>query len=218
VFRFHAADGTVLDGAVLGTGHVGVVLANEYPADLCSWLPYGLTLASRGFRVLLFDFRGYGLSGSPRRRSSRGNVAADVVGAVAELHRRGARDVFLIGASLGGTAVLVAAPRLQPAAAGVVSLSGESDLSGFLSSRSRLNARAAMPRLRSPLLVMVTRRDRFVSVAEAKAMVAAAGARAKRLVIFPGSWHGWDLVYSAPFRQRASRLLLSFLRAHSSAR
>src|SRR4029077_1672776 len=34
-FWFKAADGAKLDGATLGTGPTGVVLATEYPSELC---------------------------------------------------------------------------------------------------------------------------------------------------------------------------------------
>src|SRR2546428_10529610 len=63
---FRAADGTVLDGAAVGTGRSGVVLAHEYPADLCGWWPFATHLARHGFRVLAFDFRCFGLSTCPR--------------------------------------------------------------------------------------------------------------------------------------------------------
>jgi hypothetical protein len=34
---FRASDGVLLDGATLGSGPTGVVLAHEYPNDLCGW-------------------------------------------------------------------------------------------------------------------------------------------------------------------------------------
>ena len=62
---FHASDGILLDGASLGHGKTGVVLAHESPADLCGWVPYARVLSRAAFRVLLFDHRGSGLSQSP---------------------------------------------------------------------------------------------------------------------------------------------------------
>ena len=35
--RFEAADGTALDGVLVGRGAAGVVLVHEYPADLCGF-------------------------------------------------------------------------------------------------------------------------------------------------------------------------------------
>src|ERR1051325_11320678 len=124
-FWFRAADGALLDGIVLGGGPAGVVLAHQYPADLCGWWPYALVLARDGFRVLLFDFRCFGLSPCPTEGG--GDLSADGAGAAAELRRRGATTVALVGASLGGTTSLMAATKMTPQPDAVVSLSGEPD-------------------------------------------------------------------------------------------
>ena len=68
-FWFHAKDGALLDGAVLGQGRVGVLLTNDSENDLCSWLSYALQLSRQGYLVLLFDIRGSGLSPIPRSQS-----------------------------------------------------------------------------------------------------------------------------------------------------
>ena len=78
---------------------------------LCEWLPTARSYARLGYRVLVFDFH------------DQDRVDDDVVAAVAELRRRGVARVVLVGSSMGGTAVLVAAARIRPAVAGVVSLS-----------------------------------------------------------------------------------------------
>jgi pimeloyl-ACP methyl ester carboxylesterase len=59
---FRATDGVLLDGATLGTGKTGVVLAHESPADLCGWAGYAGVLSRAGVRVLFFDHRHFGLS------------------------------------------------------------------------------------------------------------------------------------------------------------
>ena len=205
IFRFKAADGTSLDGALLGNGSVGVVLATEYPADLCGWLEYGLVLQHEGFSVLLFDFRGFGLSA----RGARNDYAGDVVGAARELRRRGAHAVALVGASLGGAAVMVAGARMSGITA-VVSLSGETDLPG-----TGLHALRAVPRLRAPLLIMNSRLDNYSNAADGRKLYRAAGSKVKRLALYPGGYHGWDLVDVAPFKAKASATLIGFLRAHA---
>ena len=73
--------------AVLGTGPVGVVLSNQSDQNLCGWLPFAETLASRGFRVLVYD---YGtaptrLQAAPRRTALLGRYGSSVDGA-AKLH------------------------------------------------------------------------------------------------------------------------------------
>jgi hypothetical protein len=42
--------------AVLGTGRLGVVLSNQSDQNLCGWLPFAKTLATRGFRALVYDY------------------------------------------------------------------------------------------------------------------------------------------------------------------
>jgi dipeptidyl aminopeptidase/acylaminoacyl peptidase len=129
-FWFQAADHVRLHAVMLGSGRAGVVLAHQYPADLCGWAPYGRILARSGFRVLLFDFRGFGASQRPSARLI-GHVERDMIAAAAVLRQRGAKTVSLVGSSFGAAAVLVAAPAIRPAPAAVVSLSAETDL-GFL--------------------------------------------------------------------------------------
>ena len=207
---FRTADHVRLHGIILGGGRAGVLLAHQYPADLCGWAPYGRTLARSGFRVLFFDFRGFGASQRPPPRLI-GRVDRDVIAAAALLRERGAKTVSLVGASFGAAAVLVAAPAIHPPPSAVVSLSAETDLE-FLGPNYSLHPLRAAPRLRSPLLLMVARGDHFVSVGDSRALLRAARANPKRLVVF-GSGHGLRLL-EPPNRARASRLLLAFLRAH----
>ena len=174
-------------------------------------VPYARTLARSGFRVLLFDFRGFGASQRPSPRLI-GRVDRDVIAAAALLRQRGAKTVSLVGASFGAAAVLVAAPAIRPAPAAVVSLSAETDL-GFLGPNYSLKPLQAVPRLRSPLLLMVARGDHFVSVGDARALLRAARGKPKQLVVF-GAGHGLELL-RPPNGPRATRLLLAFLHAQA---
>jgi alpha-beta hydrolase superfamily lysophospholipase len=209
---FRASDGTLLDGAAIGDGDVAVVLAHEYPSDLCAWLPYAKTLASQGFRALVFDLRGGGFSQSAERPVDSGRYDWDVEAAAAEARHLGAKKVFLVGASAGGAAVLVAAAAVSPEPAGVISLSGETNLS------TNLDAMRAAPNLRAPLLLLVARRDRYVAVEDYRKLETAAASKDKRLAVYSGDWHGWDLLYKAPFKSRVNALVLGFLKKHSGDR
>src|SRR5262249_15548358 len=119
VLRFANSEGTRLVGYELGRGPRGVVLAHMYGGDACQWSDYAPALAKSGYHVLAFDFHGYGLSPAGPREHD-----IDVRAAAAELRALGAKRVVLIGASMGGTAVLSAASGLTPPPAAVVSLSG----------------------------------------------------------------------------------------------
>jgi pimeloyl-ACP methyl ester carboxylesterase len=112
---FRASDGVLLDGAALGDGKTGVVLAHESPSDLCGWVPYARVLSRAGFRVLLIDHRGSGLSQSPADTAKLGRYSNDLEGAVEELKGEGAHTVFLMGASFGGVTSMVAFPEATTA-------------------------------------------------------------------------------------------------------
>lgn len=199
---FPASDGTRLSGAILGEGRVGVVLAHGYPSSLCEWTGYAPLLARAGYSVLMFDFRGSGLS----QRGPTGDYLADIRGAATELRRRGAARVVLMGSSFGATAVLSAAPTVRPAPAGVVSVSPLLTLSGRVSSFAPPDSLA--PRLRVPVLLLWARGDYRFRPAEAQRFVRAVPARDKALATFPGDWHGVSLLEGVP---AANRSLLTFL-------
>jgi len=208
---FRTPDGVLLDGASFGKGSTGIALAHESPGDLCGWVSYAGVLSRAGFRVLLFDLRGFGLSESPSGARS-GHFSRDFDGAVTELEREGASKVFIGGASFGGAASMVAGSRLGSKIDGVVSLSGEPDLGNKYGPDAELDARAAMPRLHVPFLILGSREDGYLSVEDAKALLHRAGSPYKRLALFPGAYHGWDLVDLAPYHERASNVLIDFLR------
>ncbi len=208
---FRTQDGVLLDGASLGTGSTGIALAHESPGDLCGWASYARVLSRADFRVLIFDLRGFGLSQSPSRAKA-GRFTRDFEGAVTELKREGASKVFIGGASFGGAASMVAGSRLGSRIAGVVSLSGEPDLGNNYGPDAELDAQAAIPRLRTPILILDSREDGYLSVEDAQALERRAGSSYKRLALFPGGYHGWDLVELAPYHERASRVLIDFLR------
>jgi pimeloyl-ACP methyl ester carboxylesterase len=208
---FRATDGVLLDGATLGTGKTGVVLAHESPADLCGWAGYAGVLSRAGFCVLFFDHRHFGLSQSPISSSKCGQFSRDLEGAVTELKREGARKVFLVGASFGGVTSMVAGSRLGSRIAGVVSVSGEKQLANRCGPATELDALAAVPKLRAPFLILGSREDGYLLPRDARELERRAGSEHKRLVLFPGGYHGWDILDVAPYHARASRLLIDFL-------
>jgi pimeloyl-ACP methyl ester carboxylesterase len=213
-FWFAAKDGTMLDGAVLGSGTTGIVLAHEYPADLCGWWPYAVHLSRLGFRVMLFDTRCAGVSECPD--GGRTEIVSDPPAAVAQLRSMGTEHVILAGASLGAVLALVTGWSIRPPLDGVVSLSGETDLTNMLG--APLDARTAVPHLRVPVLFMVAREDPAVSPAETRAMYARAASTDKRLVILPQYFgHGWLMLADALGAPTgASRILVDWLRSHAS--
>jgi pimeloyl-ACP methyl ester carboxylesterase len=123
---FSAEDGTELIGRLWGDGDVGVVLAHGF-SELTGqddWLPWPGILSEEGYTVLTFNFRGFcsegGCSGGGIQL---GNNWKDVLAAMDFLSSQGAERVFLVGASMGGIAVMRAARDPRVEVAGIVSLS-----------------------------------------------------------------------------------------------
>jgi pimeloyl-ACP methyl ester carboxylesterase len=194
LLRFPSSGGVQLDAAMVGASTAGVVLVHEYPADLCGFWPYAVYLSHKGLRVLDLDLRCFGLSSCPGG-DAKARVADDIAAAVGELRRHGAKRVALVGASMGGTAVLVAGVTVRPPVAAVVSLSGERDptnLTGL-----PLDAGAAVPHLDAPTMYVVATQDRYVSVDDTRALYRATRATDKRIEVLSGSnagLHGWQLL------------------------
>jgi pimeloyl-ACP methyl ester carboxylesterase len=179
-------------GAVLGAGPVGVVLSNQSDQNLCGWLPFGRTLAGRGFRVLLHDY-----VGDPVEAVARG---------AAKLRSLGAHTVFLIGASEGAKASLVAGTTVRPPVAGVVSISPEQYLQGT-------DMVPVAARLRVPVLYLSARDDLVAGSAPSDLYKATTNSPSRRLAVLPGTAHGTDLLKGSA-GPRAQALVLDFLRKH----
>jgi alpha-beta hydrolase superfamily lysophospholipase len=216
--RFKAADGTGLDGVLIGSGKVGVVLAHEYDNDLCGAWPFANYLARRGFRVFAIDMRCFGRSACPQGHAA-GRVVDDLVAAVAELRRRGATKIALVGASMGGSAALIAGTRVQPPIDAVISLSGEANPTSLL--HIPLNARAAAQELTVPAMYVVANLDQDTSVQETRAMYRAAKAGDKRLIVLPGQFdgfHGWmDLTQANGAFSPTATAVANFITAHTNS-
>ncbi len=69
-------------------------------------------LAARGIAVLRFDFTGLGQSGGSFAATTFSSNTADLAAAARSMADRGLPPALLIGHSLGGAAVLAAAPRI----------------------------------------------------------------------------------------------------------
>lgn len=203
---FYAADGTKLVGHRFGKGTTAVILAHQSEGSLCDWLPYAKRLAARGYFVFPVDFRGYGFS-QPRTGAAANRFAADLTAATKALRRLGKKKVFLVGASMGGIASLVAGANAKPAVDGVVSISAPARYRG-------MDGVATGPRLRVPVLYLAAEGDDnggYDFSEDATKLHAAAAAADKRLELLPGSLHGIGLVAGSA---RAKAAVETFLRTH----
>ena len=131
---FESRDGVRLEGRLFGHGSTAVVLSHMRPADQRSWFEFANRLADEGYLVLTYDFRGYcpgGDGGCSQGELQISAIWQDVLGAMDLVRSQGATTVALVGASMGGTASLVAAAQEGVDVAAVVTLSAPRSIEGL---------------------------------------------------------------------------------------
>jgi pimeloyl-ACP methyl ester carboxylesterase len=144
---FPTEDGGVVFADLYGSGGRAVVLAHGARFNKESWAPQAKQLLAAGFQVLAIDFRGYGQSHGPGDKDAlSAPLQLDVLAAVRYLLSHGAKNVSIVGGSMGGMAAGDASIASHP---------GEID---------RLVLLAAAPngpveKLKSPTLFIVARDD-----------------------------------------------------------
>jgi len=198
MFLLHGPGRDRLAALSIGTGRVAVILAHQSAGSLCQWWPYARSLAAR-FRVVAFDFDGAGAS-----PSGDGNYPGEVAAAATWALRHGSRRIVLMGASMGGTAVMVAAAHLGHSIAGVIDLSGPADFAG-------MNALGAARRVHVPALFAYGTLD-LAFASDVRRVRAATAARDKPILAIRTADHGVDLVAAGYGFAQVREAVLSFIR------
>ncbi len=140
-------DGGLIYADIYGNGDRGVVLAHGGRFTKESWQPQAQLLTDTGFRVLAFDFRGFGRSHGPGDSDlDTAPMELDVSAAVRYLREQGAKTVAVIGASFGGAAAADASVRSRP---------GEIDRLILLAA----SGSGPAEQIKAPLLEIVARDD-----------------------------------------------------------
>jgi pimeloyl-ACP methyl ester carboxylesterase len=184
---FASADGVELSGRVFGEGPTGVVLSHMRPSDQTSWWDFARQLADDGYVALTYDFRGYCPGGDAGCSGGDKAIAAiwqDVLGAIDEIRAEGATRVVLIGASMGGTASLVAASKADVEV--VVTLSAPVSIEGLVADPDTLATVTAAK------LFIAGNGD--AQAADAAQQLFATSPQPKRLNIVTSNDHGTDLL------------------------
>ena len=193
-------------------------------------------LVARGHAVMRFDFTGLGNSDGDFANTNFSSNVADLVAAAAALRERDLAPALLVGHSLGGTAVLAAAPEIPECRAVVtigspadarhvaaqfgtdverIRTDGEADvtLAGrpFTIRRQFLDdiertSTEHLPRLRAALLVMHAPLDETVSIDEAGRIFSAAR-HPKSFVSLDGADH---LISRAADATRAAEMIAAW--------
>jgi len=195
---FPTGDGGLIYGDVYGTGKRAVVLAHGGRFDRQSWAEQARSLAAAGFLVLAIDFRGEG--------QSRGGTPADVeqgrrfdlLGAVHYLREAGAKNVSVVGASMGGDYAAEAA-EAEPAAIDRLVLLGS-------------GAYTTLAKFKGPKLFILARddaNDDGLRLPKIRARYEKA-ADPKRLIVVNGSAHA-QFLFKTDQGDRVMREILQFL-------
>lgn len=144
---FATDDGGQICADLYGQGSNAVVLAHGGQFNKESWRNQASELASKGFRVLAIDFRGFGCSKGPGQQDFfSAPFEKDVLAAVRYLKATGAKRVSVVGGSFGGAAAGDASIKSSP---------GEIDRVVLLGAAPNLPA----DRLKSRTLFIVARDD-----------------------------------------------------------
>ncbi|HZD80142.1 MAG TPA: alpha/beta fold hydrolase [Actinomycetota bacterium] len=186
---FSATDGVRLEGRLFGEGSAAVVLSHMRPADQRSWFGFATRLADDGYLVLTYDFRGYcpgDEGGCSEGETDIDALWRDVLGAVTFVRERGADRVALVGASMGGTASLVAASQLGADVDVVITLSAPASTEGLVVDQ------AVLAEVGAATLFLAGVGD--APYAEDAQTLYALAQQPKRVEILPSDDHGTDLL------------------------
>jgi pimeloyl-ACP methyl ester carboxylesterase len=233
--RFRAGDGVELAGRLWGEGDVAIVLAHGFSEGTAQddWLAFAPALAQRGYTVLSFNFRGFCDSEDCSDGTNEfGKNWRDAMAAVAFLEERGAKKILLIGASMGGLAILRAARTPGVDVAGVVSLATPQFPSKYYVGEPQANdvTPARLKQIDEPKLFIAGKDDvqlpgsaplrpgiESVRFAEDARRMFAAAEQPKQLVLVDSSFHSSGLVTNAPDHivKETTEQILRFVEANS---
>jgi pimeloyl-ACP methyl ester carboxylesterase len=175
--NFGTEDGGRIEASFFKAGSSKVVIfAHGAIFNKESWYFLAEAFQRKGVSALSIDFRGYGNSGS----GSSTKKMYDILGAISYLKEQGFTDINLVGASMGGAAVLLALSNNSIPIDKVVLL-----------------APAGGP------AIVSTASDKLFIVSESERMftgvmaIYAASAEPKQIEIYPGNVHAQNLFRTA---------------------
>jgi pimeloyl-ACP methyl ester carboxylesterase len=200
IVSFPSEDGGVVYADVYGEGERAVVLAHGGRFNKESWEKQARTLAAAEFRVLAFDFRGYGKSRGPGQSDPMSApLHLDVLAAVRYMRTAGAKSVSVVGGSMGGGAAGDASIASRP---------GEIDRLVLLGAAPNGSA----DKLKSPTLFILARDDanddgpRLPRIREQYEKAP----EPKKLIILEGSAHA-QFLFQTDQGERVMREIIRFL-------
>ncbi len=203
---FPTQDGGLVYADLYGTGDHAVVLAHGGSFNKESWEKQARILAAANFRVLAIDFRGYGKSTGPGQSDPlSAPLQLDILAAVRYLRAAGAKNVSIVGGSMGGSAAGDASIASKP---------GEIDRIVFLGAAPNGPAE----KLKSAALFIVAREDASGDHELRLPRIRAQYEKApepKELIVLDGSAHA-QYLFQTDQGDRVMREILRFLSATPS--
>lgn len=190
--EFTTEDGIDLNALSFGSGETAVVLAHMRGSGKEAWTDVAVSLADNGYMAFAFDFRGYG----GQEGEADTNLEVDLTAAITAARAQGAAEVFVAGASMGGTAALAAAAEHK--LDGVVVVSAPLEFAG-------IDGLAAAASIEEPSLFIAAAEDRPYAADTAALADAADG----RFVEYEGAAHGTDIVTEQ--REKISAQIVRFV-------
>jgi predicted alpha/beta-hydrolase family hydrolase len=204
---FRASDGVRIAGRLFGDGHVGVVLGHSIDYDQTEWWNFAEVLANQGVAAMTIDFRGYCPNGEAgcSDDGSTADAWQDLLAGAEFLRERGVRQIVLAGASMGGTAAILAAADARPNVSGVITLSSPTACCGMEADQTLVSA------IRAPMLFIAGRFDGDAP-RSAKAFARWAGPSGEAVILATGE-HGTDLfgLATPQVERRTTESILAFL-------
>lgn len=194
--------GAMLIGTLYGHGKTAIIFANQTDSYQEAWKPLAQSFAAKGYMTLTFEYQGLHGSEGDRYASA---YAENVVSAVKFAKTQGATRIALIGASIGGLAVVAAAARTNALA--LVSASAPTEWSGIGTADDFLQT------LLIPKLFVAADRD---DSADSVRHLYAVALQPKQLQMYTGAEHGVELLDQSddgPF----NHLVLTFIQTNAPA-
>ncbi len=179
---FRTADGFLLEGRTFGSGTKGIVLSHMFGSDQSSWFDFAERVATDGYLVLTYNFRGYeGSQGSKDVHL----MSRDTEAAVAFLkEKKSASSVAIVGASMGGTASVIASSMSDVEA--LATLSAPVEFRG-------LDSAEAVTRVAAAKLFLASVGD-AEAAGDAERLLRLSRDPGAEIKLFPGDAHGTDML------------------------
>jgi pimeloyl-ACP methyl ester carboxylesterase len=195
---FITEDNVEINGNVFGAGGKWVILSHMYPTDQTSWFDFAKFLKQEGFEVLTYDFRGYGHSKGSKEFSK---INFDLKAAVDFIRLYNPKKIFLIGASMGGTASIVVSSEIK--IDGVIIISAPLEFKG-------LNAIDVVNKVSCPKLFIASKGDGLA--ADSAKTFYEKSLESKDIKILDGSAHGTFIFNQDPKNAEILKnLIIDFL-------